>query len=119
MSIFALENESDFAAYLDPNFGHGITAVYTDVSTETSTNINVILNEEFINQSGESIDVESTVPMALCRSIDVINAVHGDTLVVASRNDLDGNVLKSETTYKIVSVQPDRTGFTMLILEEQ
>jgi hypothetical protein len=38
---------------------------------------------------------------------------------VAARKDLDGNTLKAETTYSVVGAQPDKTGFSVLVLEEQ
>ena len=119
MSVYALEDENDFAAYLDPDYGHGITATYTRYGSGTSSSINIILNEEFLEQEGESVGVESTTPVAICRSIDAPNAGHSDTLVVAARKDLDGNTLKAETTYSVVGAQPDKTGFSVLVLEEQ
>jgi|TARA_Y100000592_G_scaffold25011_1_gene39240 hypothetical protein len=119
MSIYALEDENDFAAYLDPNYGHGQAATYTRFGSGSSSSINVIINEEYLEGEGETVNVESTTPVAVCRSIDVPNAAHSDTLVVSARKDLDGNVLKAQTTYTVVGVQPDRTGFTVMVLEEQ
>ena len=29
MSVFALEDDADFASYFDPDYGHGIGATYT------------------------------------------------------------------------------------------
>lgn len=119
MSIFALEDENDFAAYLDPNYGHGIAATYTRYGSESSSSINIILNEEYLEQEGETIGIEGTTPVAYCRSTDVPNAGFRDTLVVSAVKDLDGNTIKNQTTYSVVRVEPDKTGFTILILEEQ
>lgn len=119
MSVFALEDENDFAAYLDPNYGHGITVTYTRYGSESSSSINIILNEEYLEQEGESIGIEGTTPVAYCRSIDVPNAGFLDIIVAPVKKDLDGNEIKGETTYHVVRVEVDRTGFTILILEEQ
>ena len=45
MSIYALEDENDFAAYLDPNYGHGQAATYTRFGSGSSSSINVIIND--------------------------------------------------------------------------
>lgn len=119
MSTFAFEDDSDFSAYLIADYGgHGIAASYTPLGGSASS-INIILEEEFLEADGESVNVETTIPIAYCRSIDVSNARHGDTLVVAAQKDLDGNTIKSATTYKVVETMPDKTGITMLKLEEQ
>lgn len=119
MSIYRLEDENDFSAYLDPNYGHGQAATYTRYGSGTSSSINVIINEEYLEGEGESVGVEAATPVAVCRSIDVPSAGHSDTLVVSARKDLDGNTIKAQTTYSVVGVQPDRTGFTVMVLEEQ
>ncbi len=50
---------------------------------------------------------------------DVSSASHGDTLAFSAQTDLDGNTLKGAKTYSVVNVQPDNTGITALILQEQ
>jgi len=45
MSQYRLETEEDMSAYLDINFGHGVTATYT-VGGSSST-INIIINNEY------------------------------------------------------------------------
>ena len=119
MSTFAFEDDSDFAAYFSADYGaHGISATYTPSGGSAST-INIILDEEYVEAEGESVDLEMTVPVAICRHIDVSSAGHGDTLAVAAVKDLDGNTLKAATTYNVVEVRPDKTGITTLRLEEQ
>ena len=118
MSVFALEDDADFASYFDPDYGHGIGATYTP-SGGSALNINIILNEEYEEIEGQSVGVESNTPVAVCRTIDVPSARHGDQLVVNPVKDLDGNIMKASTTYLVVEVQPDDTGITYLVLEEQ
>lgn len=116
MSLYAMETEEDMASYLDINYGHGVSAVYTN--NGTSTTINIILNNEFVEQEGLEVDVEATQPIAYCRSIDVPSIAHGNTLNVAAIKDVNGNTLKAAQNYTVVSIQSDRTGFTALELEE-
>ena len=44
MSQYRLETEEDMSSYLDINFGHGVTAVFTNSSGSAST-INIIINK--------------------------------------------------------------------------
>ena len=115
MSQFRLETEEDMLGYLDINFGHGVSAIYTN--SGTSTTINIILNNEYTEQD-LGVGVEALKPMATCSSIDVPNASYGDTLNASAVKDTNGNILKAAQNYTIVNVQKDRTGFTVLMLEE-
>jgi hypothetical protein len=38
-------------------------------------------------------------------------------LAVSAYKDVDGNILKAASNYKIVNVQKDNKGFTALVLE--
>jgi|TARA_R100001129_G_scaffold162598_1_gene127851 hypothetical protein len=115
MSLYNLETEEDMEAYLDIDFGHGVSAVYT--RSGTSSTIKIIINEEYV-ETQEGIGVEQSQPIAYCRTVDVPSASFGDTLNVAAIKDVDGNTLKAAQNYKIVNVQADRTGFSALLLEE-
>ena len=81
MSQFRLETELDMAGYLDINYGHGVSAVYTN--SGTSTTINIILNNEYVEQE-EGIGVEALKPIAYCRTIDVPNIAFGNRLDVSA-----------------------------------
>ena len=115
MSQFRLETELDMAGYLDINYGHGVSAVYTN--SGTSSTINIILNNEYVEQE-EGIGVEALQPVAYCRSIDIPSVAYGHSLNVNAIKDTDGNIIKVATNYTIVNVRPDRTGFIALELEE-
>jgi len=115
MSQFRLETELDMAGYLDINFGHGVSAVYTN--SGTSTTINIILNNEYVEQD-EGVGVEALKPIAYCRTIDVPNIAFGNTLDVSAIKDTNGNILKAAQSYTVVNIQADRTGFSALMLEE-
>ena len=115
MSQFRLETEEDMLGYLDINFGHGVSAIYTN--SGTSTTINIILNNEYIEQE-EGIGVEALQPVAYCRSIDIPSVSYGHALNVSAIKDTDGNIIKAATDYTIVNIRPDRTGFIALELEE-
>lgn len=55
----------------------------------------------------DPFNVESASPMFLCKSVDVLGVVHGDT------------VTEGATVYKVRNVQPDGLGMARLILELQ
>ena len=78
MSEYRLETEEDMSAYLDIEYGHGVSAVYTNTSGTAST-INVILNNEYVEQE-EGIGVEALEPIAYCRSIDIPSVAYGHYL---------------------------------------
>ena len=115
MSQIRYETEADMAAYLDPSYGHGLAATYTRNGVDTS--LNLIINEEYI-EIDEGSGVEAVQPIAYCRSIDVPNVSHNDTLAVSAYKDVNGNTIKAATSYKIINVKKDHKGFTALILEE-
>tara|TARA_R110001592_G_scaffold56482_1_gene172277 strand:- start:2517 stop:2873 length:357 start_codon:yes stop_codon:yes gene_type:complete len=116
MSQYLMETEEDMSSYLDINFGHGVSCVFTNSSGNAAT-INIILNNEYVEQDAAGVAVEATKPIAYCRSIDIPNIAHGNTMAVAAIKDVDGNTLKAAQLYKVVSIQSDRTGFTALELE--
>jgi len=107
-----METEDDMSAYLDINYGHGVTAVYTN--NGSSSTINIIINNEYDEQE-EGVGVEATQPIAYCRSVDVPSIAFGNTLAVSAIKDVDGNTAQN---YTVVNIQADRTGFTALMLEE-
>lgn len=78
----------------------GTAAVYSG-SGETVTGI---LDSEYLEPMGR---VQASQPVFLCRTADVPSATHGQTLTVG------------ETVYKLVGVEPDGTGTTVLRLEKQ
>ena len=47
-----------------------------------------------------------------------VSAVFSNTLAVSDMLDIEGNVIKAAQNYNIVDVQPDGTGITILILQE-
>jgi|TARA_R100000482_G_scaffold104755_1_gene47447 hypothetical protein len=116
MSQFRLETELDMAGYLDIDFGHGVSAVFTN-SGGTSTTINIILNNEYVEQE-EGIGVEALKPVAYCRTIDIPSIGFGNRLDVSAIKDVNGNILKAAQNYTVVNIQSDRTGFSALMLEE-
>lgn len=85
----------------------GVSATYT-AEGESATTITVIFDEPYVGVDPDGrVAVESDNPTCLARTTDVSNANHAATIVINS------------TTYNVVGVQPDGTGFTTLVLEEQ
>lgn len=100
----ALETAQDLLNYFDTET-HGVTA---SISIDgTSSSISVILNNEYFAIAGESVDIDGTQPVVTCRSSDVTGVDTDDTITISS------------ITYNITNIQPDGTGVTVLILQDQ
>ncbi len=83
-----------------------VDAVYTPQGGSAST-IKVIFNNEYAAaMSSIGVGIEGALPEAVCKTSDVTNAKHSDTLTVGS------------TTYHVLNVQPDGTGITILTLSK-
>lgn len=83
-----------------------VTATWTPDGGDPSV-ITGIFDNEYIEGVGDGeVDFEATHPMFLVKTADVPDVAQGDQLSVNS------------TSYRIVNVQPDGTGLTLLILEE-
>jgi hypothetical protein len=52
------------------------------------------------------MEYETASPKVLCRTADVLNVAHGDTVTVDAK------------VYKVIGVSPDGTGITTLTLSE-
>jgi hypothetical protein len=100
----ALETAQDLLNFFDTDT-HGVTA---SISIDgTSSSISVILNNEYFAIAGESVDIDGTQPVVTCRSSDVTGVDTDDTITISS------------ITYNITNIQPDGTGVTVLILQDQ
>lgn len=84
-------------------------SVFTDTddfavtATVDGSSVNGIFGNAFV-----LVDfIESDKPVFDCASADIVGVVHGDTVTIGS------------DTYKVRGIQPDGTGMTRLILEEQ
>lgn len=95
----------EISAFFDPILT--VDAVFTPAGG-IGTIIKVIFNKEYqtIEMLSGGVGVESSGPVATCKTSDVSGAKHGDTLAI------------SGTTYYISGVQPDGTGITKLLLSE-
>ena len=92
--------EEDLDSFFDPN-DFGTTATYTPLNG-TATSINGIYEARYyspLHMSGEKT-------LFMCKTSDTTSALNG-TLVI------------NGTTYKIVEVEPDGTGVSLLHLQEQ
>ena len=132
----ALESTRDFDGFLDPN-AHGVSGTFFemqtalfdqrtgfidtwfDIDTGDSIPVNLIIDQEYFEIPGGSIDVEGFTPRALVKATDVPYVSQNDQLLINEITTNKGNVLIPATTYKVKNVQPDNTGFVKLILEKQ
>ena len=132
-----LESALDFNAYLDSTTGHGVTATFCevqnslwdsrlglidtwfDIDSGNSTNIDIIIDQEYFNIEGGSIPVAGYQPRAILKSSDAPYLSQEDRLVVNAITTNNGNVLKAQTTFLVKTVEPDNTGMVSVVLEEQ
>ena len=132
-----LESAADFNSYVDNNTGHGVTATFFevqnslwdqrlglidtwyDIDSGNSTNINIIIDQEYFNIEGGTVPVVGYQPRAIVKSSDVPYISQLDRLVVNAITTNKGSVLKPETTFLVRTVEPDNTGLVSLVLEEQ
>ena len=77
----------------------GITAVWEGAS------VRGIFDSDYFDPLGNV--VEGNSPVFRCATADIVGVAHGDTLVAGA------------VTYKVVGVEPDGTGTTLLRLEAQ
>jgi hypothetical protein len=100
-----LESSADLAGYFETE-SHGVSATIT-INGSASV-IKVILNKEyFAIDPGTGMEIESFQPVTTGRTADMSSVEIGDTIQIQS------------VTYNIISVQPDGTGVTQLVLETQ
>jgi len=83
-----------------------IAATYTPAGGTAKT-VHGIFDNGFEGMGDGTVEVEATIPTFLVKAADVPSAAQGDALKVVS------------TDFLVKSVQPDGTGLTLLILEEQ
>lgn len=132
-----LESALDFNAYVDTTTGHGVTATFFglaqdlwdervglidtwfDIDSAGSSNINIIIDQEYFNIEGGTVPVAGYQPRAIIKSSDVPYIVQNDRIVVHEITTDKGSVLKPETTFLVKTVEPDNTGLISLVLEEQ
>ena len=131
-----LESALDFNAYVDTTTGHGVTATFFevqqtlwdslgliddlfDIDSGASTNINIIIDQEYFNIEGGTVPVAGYQPRAIVKASDVPYISQEDKLRVDAITTDQGNVLKPETTFIVRTVEPDNTGLISLVLEEE
>ena len=131
----AIESASDFSSYLNTTTGHGVSATFFEtgalfddfplidtlgfIDDGLSVLINIILDQEYINIGGASVDVEGFSPTAILKSSDVPDVSQGDKLVVDAITTNKGSTLSPQTTYFVKKVEPDNTGLVSVILEQE
>jgi hypothetical protein len=113
-----MEFDRDFDGYFDADFGHGIKVTYTPTGGSSSS-INAILNQEYVDIDTAGLPVQGFTPVAQVKTTDVPNIAFGDLLAAPAINNLDGTQIKSATNYKIINFENDNLGVTSLILEVQ
>ena len=98
----AVESEEMLLEFLQ-DFGSS-SCTFTDTSATSSSTITALLKREYYEESAREATVQSSSPLAIVRTSDVPNVVHGDTLAIDS------------VTYSIIEVSPDNEGMTQLRL---
>ena len=131
----ALESAADFTSYVNSTTGFGITGTFFevqdtlwdtraglidtwyDIDSGASSNIDILMDEDYFSIEGNSIAAEGYQPRAIIKATDAPYISHADLLIVNAITTDQGNVIKAETTFFVVEVQPDNVGMITLILE--
>jgi|TARA_R110000824_G_scaffold44389_1_gene129145 hypothetical protein len=131
----ALESAADFTSYVNSTTGFGITGTFFevqdtlwdtraglidtwyDIDSGASSNIDILMDEDYFSIEGNSVAAEGYQPKATIKASDAPYASHLDKLIVNAITTDQGNVIKAETTFFVVEVQPDNVGMITLILE--
>jgi len=113
-----MEFDRDFNGYLDATYGHGIQITYTPTGGSSSS-INVILNQEYVDIDTAGLPVQGYQPVAQSKTTDIPSIAFGDTIVAPAIKNLDGTQIKPSTTYKVINYEHDNLGMTSLLLEVQ
>ena len=131
-----IESAADFNSYVDSQIGgvsatffevqnslwdqrNGLIDTWFDIDSGNSTNISIILDQEFFNIEGNTVAVEGYQPRAMIKASDVPYISQADRLVVNAITTNNGSTLTPETTFLVKEVQPDNVGMVTVILEEQ
>ena len=131
----ALESLSDFSSYVDSSVGFGVTGTFfevqdtlwdtrpglidtwADIDSGASQIINLLMDEDYFSIEGNSVSAEGYQPKATIKASDAPYASQADKLIVNAVTTDKGNVIKAQTTFFVVEVQPDNVGMITLILE--
>ena len=131
-----LESSRDFDSYVNPQIGGvsatffevqnslwdsrlGLIDTWFDIDSGNSTNINIIIDQDFFNIQGKSVSVEGYQPRAMVRATDVPYISIDDRLVVNAITTNNGSTLTPETNFIVVNAQPDNVGMVNLVLAVQ
>lgn len=100
----AVETATELAVFFETD-DFGVAATYTPSGGSSST-VNGIFDNEFFEAGLGEVGVAFQQPRFVCRTSDLPNAAEGDAIVI------------NTVAYTIRVVQPDGTGTTTLVLEE-
>ncbi len=131
-----LESSRDFDSYVNPQIGGvsatffevqnslwdsrlGLINTWFDIDSGNSTNINIIIDQDFFNIQGKSVSVEGYQPRAMVKATDVPYISIDDRLVVNAITTNNGSTLTPETNFIVVNAQPDNVGMVNLVLAIQ
>ena len=115
----AMEFDRDFDGYLNADHGAAGEKVTYTPTGGSSSSINVILNQEYIDIDTGGLPVQGYQPVAMAKTSDIANIVFGDTISASAIKSLDGTIIKAATNYKVINFEHDNQGMTSLLLEVQ
>ena len=131
-----LESSYDFNSYVDSQIG-GVTATFFevqnslwdqrlglidtwyDIDSGNSTNIKIIIDQDYFNIQGQTVAVEGYQPRAMVKATDVPYISIDDRLTVNAITTNNGNTLTPATNFVVVNAQPDNVGMVNLVLALQ
>ena len=133
----ALESAADFSSYIDSTTGFGVTGTFFevqsilwdtrsglidtwyDIDSGASTNIDMIIDQDYFAIDGSSVAAEGYSPRVVIKASDAPYISHSDKVLVNAITTNKGNTIKAATTFLVKNVQPDNVGMITLVLEEE
>ena len=90
-----------------------------DIDSGNSTNINIIIDQDYFNIDGQTVGVEGYQPVAFVKATDVPYISIDDKLTVNAITTNNGSTLTPSTDFVVVNAQPDNVGMVQLVLALQ
>jgi len=98
---------------------NGLIDTWFDIDSGNTTNINIIIDQEYFNIEGGTVPVAGYQPRAIIKATDAPYISQEDRLIVNAITTNRGSVLKPETSFVVRKVEPDNTGLVSVVLEEE
>lgn len=104
--------DEDFSIFTDvDDFGH--------TCTFAGINVPGIYDREFVQVVIGGVPVDGYHPVFHCADQDIVGAEIGTDVIVTEHAAIVDGSIGQQKAYKIIDIQPDGTGMTLVVLQAQ